>query len=163
MKTLALLIALSLSPATFAAIEFKIPTPRPVSDETVLHFIAMKETGNNPKAVGLRGERSQFQFMANTWQRYSRLPHSSAATDAAESERVARAFLADIRANLRKRGLPETAYFIAASWHAGINWSSTNAGLREYAQCVENLVIDAERETQFRPPAEISLQIATES
>ncbi len=163
MKTLALLIALSFSPAIFAAIEFKIPTPRAVSDETVLHFIAMKETGNNPNARGIRGERSQFQFMPNTWRRYSRLPHSSAATNSAESERVAHAYLADIRANLRKRGLPETAYYIAASWHAGINWSSTNAGLREYAQCVENLVMDAERETRLEPSAEVSIQIATGS
>jgi len=163
MKTLALIFVISFSPATFAAIEFKIPTPAAVSDDTVLHFIALKETGNNPHARGIRGERSEFQFMPNTWRQYSRLPHASAATNPAESERVAHAYLADIRANLRKRGLPETAYYIAASWHAGINWSYTNAGLREYAQSVENLVMDAELENRSEPSAEVSLQLATGS
>jgi hypothetical protein len=144
MKKLALIIALFVSPAIFASIEFKIPNPPRVSDEVILHFIAMKETGNNPGARGSCGERTQFQIMPSTWRQYSRLPHSSAASNPAESEYVARSYLADIRANLQKRGLPETAYFIAASWHAGINWTSTTESVREYAQCVENLVASSE-------------------
>jgi len=144
MKTLALIITLAVLPASFGSIEFKIPKSPRVSDEVVLHFIAMKETGNNPRARGSRGERTQFQIMPATWRRYSRLPPSSAASNPAESERVARAYLADIRTNLRKRGLPETAYFIAASWNAGLNWTRTSARVREYAECVENLVASSE-------------------
>lgn len=162
-KPFALIVSILISSASYGAVEFKMPSPRPVSDETVLHFIAMKETGNDPSAIGSHGERSQFQFMSSTWQRYSRLPHSAAATNAAESDRVARAFLADIRANLRRRGLPETAYYIAASWHAGPNWSATDAGLRDYAQCVENLVLDAEVQTRSESSAEVRITLATGS
>jgi len=162
MKTLTLLLALSFSPAAFAAIQFKVDKPQPVSDEVVLHFIAIKESGNNPQARGSHGERSQFQFMANTWRRYSRLPHSAAATNLEESDRVAHAYLADIRANLRKRGLPETAYFIAASWHAGINWKRTSAGVRDYAQSVENLVMAAEIENRSNLPGEAVLAAPTQ-
>lgn len=122
-----------------ADVAFAVPSNK-VSDETLLAAIAEVETGNNPAKRGRFGERTELQIRPETWREFSRLPHSSAASNPAETERVARAYLGVIRKRLHARGLPETPFFIAASWNAGPGWRRLGRGTMAYAEHVANLV-----------------------
>jgi hypothetical protein len=145
MKTLHTLLFLVSVLTGFAAPGISVPVTAPVSDDVLLSAIATVETGNNPARLGHRGERSQLQILPQTWRRYSRLPHSQAAVNPAETDRVARAYLAAIRQRLKERGLPETPYFIAAAWNAGPSWRHLTAGTASYAERVANIVATAPR------------------
>jgi Transglycosylase SLT domain len=149
MKTIRFFAAFFTASAGFCsepAVQFAVKMPG-ATDNEMIAAIAMKETGNNPLARGPSGERTSVQFMRRTWMQYSRLPHSMAALHPDEVDRVARAYLADIRRMLRERELPESPYFIAASWNAGINWTHISRRAQDYAECVESLV-DLLRTTQ---------------
>ncbi len=119
---------------------FVPPAPATVSDDVMLSAIADVETGNNAAKRGHRGERSQLQILPETWREYSRLPHSAAATNPEETDRVARAYLNVIRKRLRSRGLPETPFFIAAGWNAGPGWKRLHQSTIAYAERVTNIV-----------------------
>lgn len=143
MKSLLLILFLVSVSLGFAAPEVTFtppPAPAQVSDEVLLSAIAQVETGNNSRRLGRYGERTQLQILPQTWREYSRLPHSASATNPAETDRVARAYLAHIRARLKARKLPQTPYFIAAAWNAGPGWKKLSSGTIAYAERVANLV-----------------------
>lgn len=131
------LFLLSLSSAIAADGVF-VPTRPPVSDDELLSAIAQVETGNNPRKVGRYGERTRLQILPETWRRFSRRPQS--VHDRAETDRVARAYLGFIRHRLEVRGLPQTPFYIAASWNAGPGWRHLSRGTISYAERVTNLV-----------------------
>lgn len=106
----------------------------------MLTAIAAVETGNNASKLGRYGERSQLQILPATWREFSRLPHSAAASNPAETNRVARAYLSVIRNHLKSRGLPETPFLLAAGWNAGPDWKKLRPGTVSYAERVSNLV-----------------------
>jgi hypothetical protein len=134
---LPILFLLSVSVA-FAASGISVSVPAPASDEVLLSAIAEVETGNNPSQLGRDGERTRLQILPETWRRFSRMPHSAA--NRAETDRVARAYLAVIRRRIHERGLPETAFFIAAGWNAGADWRHLTTGTVSYAERVANIV-----------------------
>jgi hypothetical protein len=110
----------------------------------MLSAIADVESGNNAAKRGHHGERTQLQIMPATWSEFSRMPHSIAASNPVETDRVARAYLAVIRSNLRARGLPETPFFIAAGWNAGARWKRLHRSTVSYAERVANLADTAQ-------------------
>lgn len=139
-----------------AANGISAPVSAPVSDDVLLAAIATVETGNNPSRLGHCGERSQLQILPETWREFSRMPHSRAATNRAETERVARAYLSVIRHRLRTRGLPETPFYIAAGWNAGPGWRHLSSGTISYAERVANIVEDEEVNTPATEAAVVS-------
>ncbi len=117
-----------------------VPPPTTIPDDVMLTAIAAVETGNDAAKCGRYGERSQLQILPTTWRKFSHLPHASAATNPAETDRVARAYLALIRSRLRARGLPESPFFIAAGWNAGASWRRLRPATVAYAEHVANYV-----------------------
>lgn len=152
MKSSLSLLFLLLVSSAFAAGEISIPTPAPASDDTLLSAIAVVETSNDSRKVGSHGERTRLQIAPATWVRFSRLPHSAAASHPQETDRVARAYLASIRRRLKSRGLPETPFFIAAAWNVGPGWRTLPSSTVSYAERVANLV-KASPATPEVPPA----------
>src|SRR5882724_1340006 len=140
MKSLLSFIFLLLVSTGFSAGVISIAPAAPVSDDVLLSAIAEVETGNNSALVGHSGERTRLQIAPETWVRFSRLPHSVAAANPQETDRVARAYLASIRSRLKARGLPPTPFFMAAAWNVGPGWSRLPASTIAYAERVENLV-----------------------
>lgn len=136
---LILLSLLSVS-AGFAKSTVELPTAAPASDDVLLAAIADVETGNNSAKRGRYGERTRLQIRPETWRQFSTLPHSASAANLEETDRVGRAYLAVIRNRLRSRGLPETPFFIAASWNAGPGWRRLRPATVSYAERVANLV-----------------------
>ncbi|HVU32747.1 MAG TPA: hypothetical protein VHE61_04885 [Opitutaceae bacterium] len=141
---LTILFLLSVS-VSFAAGGFHVPAAAPVSDDALLTAIAAVETGNNPAKTGRYGERTRLQILPATWRRFSHVPHSEAVSHPHETDRVARAYLAVIRARLRARHLPETPFLIAACWNAGPDWKKLHSATVSYAERVSNLVEASER------------------
>src|SRR5882724_115195 len=141
MKSLLSFIFLLLVSTGFSAGVISIAPAAPVSDDVLLSAIAEVETGNNSALVGHSGERTRLQIAPETWVRFSRLPHSVAAANPQETDRVARAYLASIRSRLKARGLPPTPFFMAAAWNVGPGWSRLPASTIAYAERVENLVV----------------------
>jgi len=140
MKSLRFILFSALISTGFAAGSISVPLPKPASDEILLAAIAEVETGNNSAVLGHYGERTRLQILPDTWRRFSHLPFSASAANRAETDRVARAYLASIRERLRSRGLPETPFFIAAGWNAGPGWKTLSSGTVSYAERVANLV-----------------------
>jgi hypothetical protein len=140
MKALLSILFLLSATAAFAASGITLPVQKVISDDVLLSAIATVETGNNPARLGHSGERTQLQIMPGTWRKFSRIPHSQAAANPVETDRVARAYLAQIRARLQSRGLPETPFFIAAAWNAGPGWKTLTSGTISYAERVANIV-----------------------
>jgi hypothetical protein len=140
MKSLFLILFLMSVSLGFSATAISLPVAAPISDDVLLRAIAEVETGNNSARLGRYGERTQLQILPNTWREFSSLPHSASATNRAETERVARAYLARIRARLKARDLPETPFFIAAAWNAGPGWKKLSRGTISYAERVANIV-----------------------
>lgn len=143
MKSLLIAMSLLLVSTGVSAGVISFSPAAPVSDDVLLSAIAEVETGNNSAMVGQSGERTRLQIAPETWVRFSRLPHSAAATHPQETDRVARAYLASIRSRLKSRGVPVTPFFIAAAWNAGPGWSSLPASTIAYADRVANLVAAA--------------------
>jgi hypothetical protein len=140
MKTLLSTLFLLSASALLAGTGISTPASAPVSDDVLLSAIAAVETGNNPSRLGHYGERTQLQILPETWREFSRLPHSRAAANPAETERVARAYLQVIRHRLEARGLPQTPYYIAAGWNAGPGFRRLSPGTVSYAKRVANVV-----------------------
>ena len=146
MKPLHTLLSLVSLAVAFVVFGSSLAAAAPVSDDVLLSAIATVETGNNPSRLGHYGERTQLQILPQTWRRFSRLPHTQAASHPAETERVARAYLASIRERLKERGLPETPFYMAAAWNAGPAWRRLSPHTVSYARRVANLVEIADRE-----------------
>jgi hypothetical protein len=140
MKSLLLCMSLLLASTGFSAGVISMTPAAPVSDDVLLSAIAEVETGNNSAMVGHSGERTRLQIAPETWVRFSRLPHSVAAANPQETDRVARAYLASIRSRLKSRGVPPTPFFMAAAWNVGPGWSSLPSSTIAYAERVANLV-----------------------
>ncbi len=140
MKTTLPILSLLFVTTAFAAGRISAPVATPVSDNVLLSAIATVETGNNSAHLGRYGERTRLQILPETWREFSRLPHSAAASNRAETDRVARAYLAVIRQRLNERGLPETPFYIAACWNAGPGWKRLHPATVSYAERVSNLV-----------------------
>ncbi len=112
-------------------------------DSRLLAAIAQVETGNNPNAVGRKGERGIYQILPTTWAQYSKLPVEAAATDPGENDRVAREHLATLRLALCKRGLAMNAHALAGAWNlgeAGVMRSHNSKVHSDYADRVVNLM-----------------------
>lgn len=116
---------------------------RGIEDAHLLWAIAERETGNNPHAVGRRGEFTAWQFKAGTWHDYTDMTPADGVRNPAAAYAVAEAHLDWLRGCLRRAGLKPTPYRLALSWHAGIGATvkgDTTASQRTYAQDVANLV-----------------------
>jgi hypothetical protein len=161
MKSFLILLSLLFVSTGHAAgeISFSPPAPAVVSDDVLLRAIAEVESGNNSAMVGHSGERTRLQIAPETWVRFSRLPHSFAAANPQETDRVARAYLASIRSRLKARGLPATPFFMAAAWNVGPGWNKLPSRTVAYAERVENLVAAgrsvASRSIQPGPAAQV--------
>lgn len=158
MKFPLLTLSLLYISSTFAVAGMRASGSTSVSDTVLLRAIAQVETGNTPGKIGRYGERTRVQIMPATWRRFSRVPQS--AGDRAETNRVARAYLAYIRRRLRARGLPENTFYIAAAWNAGPCWHRLRRSTVNYAERVENLVRDYEREAIATVPTAAPLSTA---
>jgi hypothetical protein len=153
MKSLQSFIFLLFVSTGFAGGMISITPAAPVSDDVLLSAIAEVETGNNSAMVGHSGERTRLQIAPETWVRFSRLPHSVAASHPQETDRVARAYLASIRNRLKSRGVPATPFFMAAAWNVGPGWTSLPSSTIAYAERVANLVAASQPKQPASVPA----------
>jgi hypothetical protein len=154
-KSLQVFLALLLVSTGFAAGVISVTPAAPVSDDVLLSAIAEVETGNNSAMVGNSGERTRLQIAPETWVRFSRFPHSVAASNPQETDRVARAYLASIRTRLKARGVPTTPFFMAAAWNVGPGWSKLPASTIAYADRVANIVAASRAIQPLRPIAAV--------
>lgn len=102
--------------------------------------IAQVETGGDPDEVGGAGERTLYQFTADTWGDYSRVP--IAAADGDEVDRVFREHTAWIAGRIAAGGQDVTVEKIARIWNAGYGrWRDGRvpAATLDYAERVGNL------------------------
>ncbi|MBU2072739.1 MAG: hypothetical protein KKA68_21100 [Gammaproteobacteria bacterium] len=92
---------------------------------------------------GRDGEWGAFQIMPNVWQRHSRARQWNAPEW--EQRRVALAHLADLRAGLRRNGMPESPYLLGLCWNAGLDAAvrhSAPARAKDYAIRCQNIYED---------------------
>lgn len=99
-----------------------------------LYAISQVETGSNPRAIGKAGERSQYQFTAQTWHRYTRAPFSKATSDPLLARLVAQTHLQAILKRFEARGATLTPK------RAAMAWNPNDSG--DYAVRVSNLYYD---------------------
>ena len=144
MKFPLLLASLVCISASYGAGVVSTKSNTSVSDYVLLSAIADVESGNNSAKCGQLGERTRLQIMPETWREFSRLPHSAAASNRAETDRVARAYLAVIRERLRARGVPTSPFYIAAAWNAGPSCRRLPSSTVAYATRVANIVAQLE-------------------
>ena len=85
----------------------------------LLFALASVESGNQPTALGPHGERSAWQFTAETWARHTRIPFLYASSDRTHAREVAELHLAYLTTELAKRHIAPTPEHLAAAWHYG--------------------------------------------
>jgi hypothetical protein len=128
------------------------PKPAPKSPEAnaylaglspLLFALSSVETGNNPTAIGPGGERSAWQFTADTWRRHTKLPFRLASEDPVHAREVAEMHLDYLSAELRTRGVDPTPEHLAAAWRYGPASSRVCAGT-DYAKRVARLAASLE-------------------
>lgn len=107
-------------------------------DDALLRAIRQVESGDRWSAVGSHGERGAYQFTPWTWSRFTREPFYLATFNRGLAEKVARAFLASLRADCAKRGEVATAYLLAKRWRG-----ERSTGRSDYASRVSNLYLEA--------------------
>lgn len=106
--------------------------------EVQRHALAQVESGDNPLALGKKGEGTRYQILGATWVRYSTQPMYGCSEH--EAARVADAILLDIAKELARRQLPRTPYTMAVMWREGLHAKPTlNADIADYAARVSNL------------------------
>ncbi|HYB97532.1 MAG TPA: hypothetical protein VEC57_00165 [Candidatus Limnocylindrales bacterium] len=95
------------------------------------------------------GAKGVYQITPAVWYRHSTKPHSMATSAnpiaVRETAHVARAHLRAIRLELRAAGYPETPYFCALAWKAGVEGAKAKRVPREdisYAERAANLYED---------------------
>ena len=117
-------------------------------DALLLWAIAERDSGNNPDAIGSRGEFTRYQFMPETWRHYTDATPEQARRNPEIADAVARMHLADLKDELRRGGLKPTPRLLALAWNAGspavIRRELLGAHLR-YAEHVVNLYTEAAR------------------
>lgn len=104
-----------------------------IEPEPMLRALAAIETGNNPRAVGKKGERSAWQLMPATWRIYTRRPFREATTNEVLAQAVARAHLAATLSRLGKGGRVVMPADVARAWNP--------RAPRDYAQRLTNLYL----------------------
>jgi hypothetical protein len=131
---------------------FAVHLPAPVAKppvDMVRMAGAIEAVENTPnEKVGLYGERSRFQITREVWQRHSAMPFEYASSNRlvcrAEVTRVAMEHLHWLRIRLAIHNIPETPYYIALAWGAGVAKTvsgTASANKRDYAQRAENLYV----------------------
>lgn len=114
-----------------------------VNEGIMLMAIATVETGQNPRAIGPVGERTQYQFIRSTWRDYSKFDFADAADNYAEADRVAMAHLRRITAHLCAEPGHVTAENILAAWKYGISRAMDPKCARsDYAKRGANIYFD---------------------
>lgn len=111
------------------------------NDEIFLDAIAEVESGNNPNAIGPKGERTEYQFIAATWSRYTKVPFRFAGRDRNISRQVARDHLQSLKREMTDLGFGASPVVLAAAWR----WrpaSPAVAAKSDRAQRVVNLYVD---------------------
>jgi hypothetical protein len=92
-----------------------------LDEDVLLDAIAQVESGNNPKAIGQCGERTEYQIMPGTWQRFSTVPFRDMPIVSRNHRRnVARLILQDLRREAVQRGcLVQSPQLLAGGWRHG--------------------------------------------
>jgi hypothetical protein len=124
------------------AIVFTLPARPQLCLPCMVEVIRQVENWK-PGTVGRAGERGYWQLTPGVWRRYSRSPQWSATEE--EQRCTAAKYLADIRAELIANGVPETPFFIALAYGAGVKATMRRtmpAAKLDYAQRAENLYLD---------------------
>ena len=130
----------------------RVPDPAPRSPEVnaylaglspLLFALASVETGNKPDAIGPGGERSAWQFTADTWRRHTTLPFRFASVDRVQAREVAEMHLDYLTDELRARGVDPTPEHLAAAWRYGPASAKVCAGT-DYAKRVARLAASLE-------------------
>ena len=116
--------------------------------DSFLSAVALVETGNNPRAVGSKGERGLYQFTRATWKQHTKLSHYKA-HDPSYSQVIAKKHYDWLYSNLSLKGYPPSPYWLAVAWNTGLK--RTTSGRfprvsRRYAERVKNLVFDDQRQ-----------------
>jgi hypothetical protein len=115
-----------------------------------LEAIHSIENPMNVREPGRYGELGAYQFRAETWRRYTRLPFERA-LDRSCSDEVAVQHYEWLKAGLERNGIEASVYNIALAWNAGIGAvlrGRVPAASRDYATRVENIAT----ELQARAP-----------
>lgn len=115
-----------------------------VGKNKMLWAIAEVETRNDYRLIGKSGERSEFQFMKNTWHQHTQIEFEVASMAIGRStvRRVADSHLDWIIRYLRERGHPVTAYNISLIWNGGagnFHRNTLEQRHRDYARRVSAL------------------------
>ncbi|MBX3749715.1 MAG: transglycosylase SLT domain-containing protein [Opitutaceae bacterium] len=90
------------------------------ADHRFLRAIREIETGNNPRAIGIDGEFTAYQFTRETWRDYTNIDPVEALRNPLIADGVAEDHLEFIRRQLRRAGLEASYYNAALAWNAGI-------------------------------------------
>lgn len=106
-----------------------------------LNALAQVESGNNPKAIGKRGELGLYQFREITWHMHTAAPFAQA-KDPQVAGQVADEHVRMIERALQSVGIEANARNVALCWNAGIRavmlqtFTATSA---KYAERVADL------------------------
>jgi hypothetical protein len=108
---------------------------------------AIEYAENTPNhVIGPKGERSKYQITHTVWHMWSTKPHETASSnhlpDIQETTRVAKHHIHHLRSVLNQSEAPDTPYFIALSWTAGLHATLNDAASdrkRDYASRVETI------------------------
>ena len=121
------------------AIVLNIPTAPTVDAQRMLAAIAGAEGWHPGQLPGRHGERGPWQITPAVWRKYSRTIQATASM--AEQRRVATAHLKATLLDLWRHSLPETPYWVALVWNAGMTGAVIGAPAesRDYAQRASNL------------------------
>ncbi len=114
--------------------------------DAFLWAIRQVESGDNPQAIGPRGERSAYQFMEATWRECSTVPFRAAGVSQERDEAAAVNYLLVIEATLIRRNLVITVRNLACAWHYGQHFDPAKVS-GAYADRVLNLYGDKLRQT----------------
>lgn len=110
--------------------------------EAFLKAIAEVETGNNPRAIGRRGERGMYQFTRTTWRLHTRRNFADAHSPAVSAQ-VAALHYDWLYEGLLRNGKQPTPFLMAAAWNAGLSRvvnGQVPRSSRDYATRVVNIV-----------------------
>ena len=110
-----------------------------VNVKIMLHSIAQAESNNRPGAVGASGERSEYQFLQETWEQYSSVPFYKIGDPGQHEEvqRVAKKHLKTIELSLLERKWEVNPYNIALMWNGGTGRKTYLRCHADYAKKVE--------------------------
>jgi len=121
--------------------QFRAPALEVIDEGVLLWAIAEVESRNNDAAVGTRGERGRWQFMAATWRGLMPKHAHAEAADYAVAATAAHKLYARILETLNKRGMAVTVENIAMAWNLG-EWFNEAKATTAYARSVAHLYAD---------------------